>query len=118
MINPQFNKKKPWKFINNYKKIFMPIEKVVQYSRNNSWIIVDTRTLMEYNEKHIENSIHVNWLSLKKFILSKKPKTKMVLIARNERTYVNLVSWARAMKYKNIYLLKGGSTSKINTKYF
>jgi len=118
MNKPEIPTRPPWKFINNYKKIVIPIEKVKEYSAKNKWIIVDTRTKKEYKEKHLKHSIHVSWATLKKFILSNAPSKKILLIARNERTYVNIVAWARAMKYKHIYLLKGGTTAKINKKYF
>jgi hypothetical protein len=54
---------------------------------------------------------------VKKFILANDNKKRIVLISRNERTYVNIISWARSKNYKHIFLLKGGLVSKLYDEY-
>lgn len=107
--------RKPWAFIGNSKKVFISLEKAIKCSHKDKWILADTRTKIEFRESHIPGSIHVNFAFVKKFILSMNPKKHLILIARDERTFIAVVAWAKAKGYNHIYLLQKGITPYINS---
>ncbi|NQZ29472.1 MAG: rhodanese-like domain-containing protein [Mycoplasmatales bacterium] len=109
------SKKNKWKYA-KFSRTLISYKKIQKLQNKKNIVIYDTRVKDSYNKGHIENSIHVSALKIKKVISENKKSSKIILVGNEERSNAHIASWARFNGYKNIKLLKNGM-NKLSKKY-
>ena len=112
MIWNKITKRKPWLFIGNRKNIFLSNEKIIKYMNNDSYLIIDVRSKIDYKNSGIKNSVNIKPYKLRSFIIKQNPKSKIIIVSKYKRTYMWLVALLKAKKYDKIYLYNGSLKNK------
>ena len=84
----------------------------IQY---NDYILVDVRTLEEYESGHIQDAIHFDFYSesFQKEILSIDKSFSIILYCRTQNRSTKTANYLKENGYKEIAVLEGGITSWI-----
>lgn len=80
--------------------IFMTPNKIQKLINKNKLIILDTRTRIEYNERHLKGSLLVKPLNLKEEIISRGSKLNVLVVGRGLRTHLQIVSELQREGYR------------------
>lgn len=90
-----------------YKKvIFQKLSRTSRLWLKKNIAIIDTRTAIEFKEKHIKESIHIPRAIVKDELLKMNKKSNILLIGSGLRNNVEIINWARKNGFKNIFLAK------------
>ncbi|WP_420330668.1 rhodanese-like domain-containing protein [Mycoplasma todarodis] len=109
------SKKNKWKYA-KFSRTLISYRKIQKLQNKKNVVVYDTRVKDSYNKGHIEDSIHVSALKIKKAITEHKKNTKIILVGNEERSNAHVASWARFNGYKHIKLLKVGM-NKLSKKH-
>lgn len=92
----------------------MNAENVYEQLKKNELQIVDVRSVAEWEQSHIEDSINLPITQFSSANISKlklSPETKIVAICLSAHRSIPAVRQLKALGYKDTYQLKGGMTS-------
>ena len=83
--------------------------------QDNDYILVDVRTLEEYESGHIQDAIHFDFYSesFQKEILSIDKSFSIILYCRTKNRSTKTANYLKENGYKEIAVLEGGITSWI-----
>ncbi len=93
-----------WKY-KNPKKLFISPKKLKRWIRRDNCFVYDTRTMIEFDEGHINHTKNVNRTIIRAKILTHSITDRIVLIGANVRTNATVASWARYLGYIRIHLI-------------
>ena len=81
--------------------------------RNTEYILVDVRTVEEYDSGHIQDAINFDFYSesFQKQILSLNKNSSVILYCRTENRSTKTANYLKENGYKKITVLDGGVTS-------
>ena len=81
--------------------------------QDTDYILVDVRTLEEYDSGHIQEAIHIDFYSesFQKEILSLDKSSSIILYCRTQNRSTKTANYLKENGYKEITVLEGGITS-------
>ena len=83
--------------------------------QDTDYILVDVRTIDEYESGHIQNAINFDFYSesFQKEILSLEKKSSIILYCRTQNRSTKAANFLKENGYKEISVIEGGITSWI-----
>ena len=81
--------------------------------QDTDYILVDVRTIDEYESGHIQNAINFDFYSesFQKEILSLEKKSSIILYCRSQNRSTKAANFLKENGYKEISVIEGGITS-------
>ena len=81
--------------------------------QDTDYILVDVRTLEEYDSGHIQDAIHIDFYSesFQKEILSLDKSSSIILYCRTQNRSTKTANYLKENGYKEITVIAGGITS-------